>query len=451
MAKLTEKSMLEEATEALDALAAGNSHGPAVAGNSHGPAVAGSVSAQAAAPMQEAPVDASTANNAPAASLYIPLTEIEPDPDQPRKFSNEEGGPAESLQDLANSILQHGVIQPITVRRDGDKYQIVAGERRWRASNIALQSGNPCQRKGYDLGRIPAVIVEPESSLDRLEMQMVENLAREDMADTDTAAALRALYEQLDVGMEELAKRIGKSKSWVSVMLARTRPEAQKVVEALGVPVDSVGKLELSKLVSYWRDPSKMRVVESVAARLRAGETFSRSLLEEEEQRYTLEKRLEIEGRGLPLDDLRDLDREVLKGNAPLLAIVQAQESLDLTQARETQFAARQSPGGQQSPVVEPDAPAAAGEPAVAVSKYVLQNVSDDDLNFGESTDLVEQAVASAGGLGAGVQSLTSPTVFAVGIPQDLAEKILAKAGRPDAPVTSQALQDALRLLVGGD
>ncbi|MBU2817027.1 ParB N-terminal domain-containing protein, partial [Acidithiobacillus ferrooxidans] len=110
-------------------------------------------------------------------AFFLELSEIEPDPEQPRKTfvaSGAQDAIDNDLELLKESILQHGILQPIAVRHVASgSYRIIAGERRWRASMAALDSGQPCRRKGYDLSRIPAVILEPDTDADRLEMQLV--------------------------------------------------------------------------------------------------------------------------------------------------------------------------------------------------------------------------------------------------------------------------------------
>jgi len=406
----------------------------------------------------------------PAVSLFIPLDEIEPDPEQPRKFTD-----AEALQDLANSILQHGVIQPITVRRHGNKYQIVTGERRWRAAKIALETGEPCQRKGYDLSRIPAIIVEPETNTDRLEIQLVENLARADMSDEDTANALKTLYENLGLSFEAIGRRIGRSKKWVISMLARTKPEAQEVADILGIPLTDIGNNELTRLISWHKDSEKAPLLQAVAARLQSGDSFSRSLLNEAEDQFNLESRLGISG--LPLDDLRALDREVAKGNTELLEAVKAQATPDLQAARESLIAtkvAAQQTGAEQAesieaalqPATEQPAPRAtenqvSPEPATLKPATKAQSTqadngydnTDPDFgavvdNSGEKTNPADYSAhddAADPDFGdATTTALAQPAQITLRIPQDLADRIADAAGKA-TPATAEAVLEALQ------
>ena len=235
----------------------------------------------ARAALQAAP-DGSNTN---LVALYLSLDNIEPDPNQPRR-SLEAGEGDQSLEELADSILQHGVLQPITVEANGQgKYRIVAGERRWRAAMIARDRGEPCARKDYDLQRIPAVITRSENPADRLEMQLVENLARADMRDGDIAAALQFLLDTLQISKAELARRIGRDRSWVSRILAKADPAASELATRIGVPLEDLGILELQRLLSWQGDPGKSQWIDAVADAIQEGAPFSRALLNAIEQR----------------------------------------------------------------------------------------------------------------------------------------------------------------------
>ncbi|WP_437559540.1 ParB/RepB/Spo0J family partition protein [Acidithiobacillus sulfuriphilus] len=221
--------------------------------------------------------------------LFLSLADIEPDPDQPRKsFAGDDEG-ASGLDALKESILAHGVLQPISVRRlESGRYQIIAGERRWRAAAAAHTSGHPCRRNGYDLSRIPAVVLAPASDPDRLEMQLVENLARADMTPIETAQALARLMDCLDPkpSLSELGKRIGRSKAWVHQMLALASPESQQVADYLGLPLEDIGQTDISRMKGWMKDEDKRVVLDAIRASLQAGETLSRVLVDREEERY---------------------------------------------------------------------------------------------------------------------------------------------------------------------
>lgn len=226
------------------------------------------------------------------AGLFIPLNQIQPDPDQPRKFSGEGD---EDLKLLAESIIQHGILQPIAVQpvKNGKtvKYQIIAGERRWRAAQMALQSGSKCQRKGYDLSRIPVFIRDPESESDKLEMQMVENLARVGMSDTDISSALNRLISKIHVSKAELARRLGRSETWVKTILTRADPDAEAVSQQIGVPLENIGSNEIARLVSWSKDAEKQVILDQIAEKMRDGVALSRSLLSDLEEQYDITTR----------------------------------------------------------------------------------------------------------------------------------------------------------------
>ena len=127
----------------------------------------------------------------------VPITEIVRDEDQPRK----EFAP-EALEALANSIKEHGVLQPLVVVKEGDKYKIVAGERRFRASKMA------------GLEKVPVIIRTLEAQ-ERLEISIVENAQREDLNAIEMATAYAKLKSQFNLSEAEIAERVGKSKSAV--------------------------------------------------------------------------------------------------------------------------------------------------------------------------------------------------------------------------------------------
>jgi ParB family transcriptional regulator, chromosome partitioning protein len=132
---------------------------------------------------------------------YIEVDQIVASPGQMRKQF-----PAEALRDLADSIRQHGIIQPILVRRLPDGYELIAGERRWRAARIA------------GLERIPA-IVRQEAAQESLLLGLIENLQREDLNPVEEAQGIQNLIEQFGLTHEEAATRLGKHRVAVSQAL----------------------------------------------------------------------------------------------------------------------------------------------------------------------------------------------------------------------------------------
>lgn len=132
-------------------------------------------------------------------SVSLPLAQVEPGLKQPRKRFDEE-----TLADLADSIRTHGIIQPLTVRRlSSGYYQIIAGERRWRAAKLA------------GLSEVPAVIIEAD---DRkvMELGLIENLQREDLNPMEEAMGYRTLMEEYGLTQEDTAQRVGKSRPAVA-------------------------------------------------------------------------------------------------------------------------------------------------------------------------------------------------------------------------------------------
>ena len=240
-------------------------------------------------------------------ALYLPLEKIEPDPNQPRRSMGGDTPESHGLEDLAASILQHGVLQAITIETvEKGRYRIIAGERRWRAARMARDSGQPCARKDYDLSRIPAVIAKAESEHDRLEMQLVENLARADMRDEDVAAALQTLLDTLQVSKAELARRLGRSRTWIGQILAKGSPEARLVAERIGVPLELVGMTEMQRMLVWKADPDREPLLDRVTDAIRCGRDFNRGLLDEMEQRHSIETRYPaLQERDLPLEDLQ--------------------------------------------------------------------------------------------------------------------------------------------------
>jgi ParB family chromosome partitioning protein len=160
----------------------------------------------AAAP---APVAAAAANPG-----TLPLGLIQPNPMQPRTFFNSDG-----LEELAASIRANGIIQPLIVRRAGDGYQIVAGERRWRAARIA------------ELEEVP-VVIQDVADRSMLELALIENIQREDLNPIETAHAFERLGRDLGLSQEEIGRRTGKDRTSIAniVRLLKLPKEVQLLV-----------------------------------------------------------------------------------------------------------------------------------------------------------------------------------------------------------------------------
>ena len=140
----------------------------------------------------------------------VELTQIDPNPNQPRREFDQE-----ALQELANSIRELGIIQPITLRKvEGGRYQIIAGERRWRASQLA------------GLQTIPAYIVSVEDQ-GVMEMALVENIQREDLNAIEIALAYQHLAETTGMTQAKISERVGKSRAAVTNYLRLLKLPAQ--------------------------------------------------------------------------------------------------------------------------------------------------------------------------------------------------------------------------------
>jgi len=154
-----------------------------------------------AALLSNAPPPSSSQNVAaiPGRSLLmLPVEAIERNPNQPRKRFEEA-----KLEELAASIREHGIVEPILVRKEGGRYRIVAGERRWRAA----------QRAG--LGQVPAVVREA-SEREAFELALVENLQRADLNAIEEAEAYEVLLDDHGLTQEQVAERVGKERSTVA-------------------------------------------------------------------------------------------------------------------------------------------------------------------------------------------------------------------------------------------
>ena len=134
-------------------------------------------------------------------TTMVRIALVEPKVGQPRKYFD-----PEELQNLALSIAQYGVIQPITVRRTGDMYRIIAGERRWRAARMA------------GLSEIPVVIMDADEQKSA-EMALVENIQRENLNPIEEAEDIEALMDDFGLTQDEASKRIGRSRSTVANLL----------------------------------------------------------------------------------------------------------------------------------------------------------------------------------------------------------------------------------------
>lgn len=148
--------------------------------------------------------------------VEVALDDIYPNASQPRTYFDEK-----ALNDLAQSIKNLGVIQPITLRKDGDRFEIISGERRYRASKIA------------GLETVPAYI-RLVNDQELLEMALVENIQREDLDAIEIALTYQRLLEEIGMTQENLSQRVGKERSTItnSIRLLRLNPDVQNAIRS---------------------------------------------------------------------------------------------------------------------------------------------------------------------------------------------------------------------------
>ena len=190
--------------------ALGKGLGALISGASKRGASAPVLTGESGEPAPEPAADENTADRV----LRVPLDSVVPSPMQPRKTFRDE-----QLDELVESIREHGVIQPLTVRRVGGKLELIAGERRFRA----------CQKLG--LKEVP-VIEREASDRDVLEMALIENLQREDLNPLEEAEAYARLAKEFAMRQEDIAKRVGKNRATVanSLRLLELAPDVKSLL-----------------------------------------------------------------------------------------------------------------------------------------------------------------------------------------------------------------------------
>ena len=191
----------------------------------------------------------------------VELSQIEPNPNQPRREFDQE-----ALQELANSIRELGIIQPITLRKvEGGKYQIIAGERRWRASQLAgLQS-------------IPAYIVTVEDQ-GVMEMALVENIQREDLNAIEIALAYQHLAETTGMTQAKISERVGKSRAAVTNYLRLLKLPAQVQIALKNHEIDMGHARALLSLDSPTQQIKLFKAVQQQQLSVRKVEEIVQSL-----------------------------------------------------------------------------------------------------------------------------------------------------------------------------
>jgi len=133
--------------------------------------------------------------------VKIDINQIEPNEEQPRKKFDEE-----KLQELSDSIKEHGIVQPVILKKEGRNYKLIAGERRWRAARMA------------GLKEVPAIIRDFSDS-EIMEISLIENIQREDLNPLELAEAYKKLMDELQLTQDEVAQKVGKSRSAVANIL----------------------------------------------------------------------------------------------------------------------------------------------------------------------------------------------------------------------------------------
>lgn len=165
----------------------------------------------------------------------LKINDIEPNKEQPRKFFNEE-----ALQELSDSIKQHGIVQPLVVAKKDNYYEIIAGERRWRAAKLA------------GLKEVPAVIKD-YSPQEIMEVALIENIQREDLNPVEEARAYQNLIKEYNLRQEEVAERVSKSRSAITNSLRLLKLE-EKVLDMLQEEAISSGH---ARALLALEDPAK--------------------------------------------------------------------------------------------------------------------------------------------------------------------------------------------------
>ena len=200
-------------------------------------------------------------------NLYLPISQIEPYANQPRRHFDEE-----ALQDLADSIREHGIIQPLTVRRlSSGYYQIIAGERRWRAARMA------------GLSEVPVVVLEAD---DRtvMELALVENLQRQDLNPMEEAEGYQRLMKEYGLTQEEAAARVGKSRPAVAnaLRLLLLPEEVRSLVED-GTISAGHARAILSLPAARLQKAAAQKIV-ALRLSVRQAEAMCKRMLQEEEK-----------------------------------------------------------------------------------------------------------------------------------------------------------------------
>lgn len=193
--------------------------------------------------------------------VEVPIEDIYPNPTQPRTYFDEK-----ALQELSSSIKSLGIIQPITLRKEGDKFEIISGERRFRASKLA------------GLKAIPAYI-RLVNDQELLEMALVENIQREDLDAIEIALTYQRLLDEIGMTQENLSQRLGKDRSTITntIRLLRLSPDIQNAIRSgeisagHGRAIISLENLDLQQVLfeKILKEQLNVRQTEQASAELK--------------------------------------------------------------------------------------------------------------------------------------------------------------------------------------
>ena len=204
----------------------------------------------------------------PSAYRLLPIYKVEPNPDQPRQDFDEE-----ELQTLADSISVHGVIQPLTVRETATGYyQIIAGERRWRAARLA------------NLSEVPAVVMEADDRK-AMELALIENLQRQDLNPVEEALGYQTLMEDYGLTQEQTATQVGKSRPAVANAL-RLLGLCPEVLELLRSGELTAGHARA--ILTLKSDKKQLEAAKKIIAlgmSVRAAETLCKNMAKEPKEK----------------------------------------------------------------------------------------------------------------------------------------------------------------------
>lgn len=198
--------------------------------------------------------------------IQVDINKIQPDENQPRKQFNQE-----NLEELANSIKSVGIINPIIVRQKGEFYEIISGERRWRACRIA------------GIRKIP-IIIREYSELERVEISLIENIQRQDLNPIEEALTFKRLQDEFNLSHEEISEKVGKNRTTItnSLRLLKLDDKVQDLLINQQISTGNVRPLLALKDKDKQFELAKKIIAEQLS--VRQTETLVKSLLENQKQ-----------------------------------------------------------------------------------------------------------------------------------------------------------------------